>query len=238
MLHATPEPLSGVRGGGTLSFSGVNRPVVRCPPMCRLPRRLFTLGSAVSLTGCVAAAAMWARSHTAEDRFVIRSPGSPYALRSTDGSLRLGNEHLWLDWRARVIAATEQRLAIGKEWRKKWDRRLAISERWRWRTPPDRAALRAELDRLRQEIDALDDAQDVLRPAMFSSPPAVPRVAHVLPHWVPTTALAVLPTLWFLCQRRGERRQRLGLCPTCGCDLRASPERCPECGAEKRGLTF
>ena len=42
---------------------------------------------------------------------------------------------------------------------------------------------------------------------------------------------ALLPGLWFLLFiRRRRRAKQAGHCPTCGYDLRASPEHCPECG--------
>jgi hypothetical protein len=57
---------------------------------------------------------------------------------------------------------------------------------------------------------------------------ATVRTLHV-PFWAIVLVNAVLPLLTI---RRSHRRQRkmTGLCVECGYDLRATPERCPECG--------
>jgi hypothetical protein len=57
-----------------------------------------------------------------------------------------------------------------------------------------------------------------------------------LPYWALVAMLAVAPVWAFVgALRRRRRRRRPELCAVCGYDLRASPYRCPECGAAKPG---
>ncbi len=58
-----------------------------------------------------------------------------------------------------------------------------------------------------------------------------------IPMWFMGAITAVLPFLWFWKNPGKLRRNRMArnLCITCGYDLRASPERCPECGRAVAG---
>ena len=57
----------------------------------------------------------------------------------------------------------------------------------------------------------------------------------VAPCWALFLLSAALPGLWlFLRVRRRRRVLKQGICLSCGYDLRATPDRCPECGAIPR----
>ena len=98
------------------------------------------------------------------------------------------------------------------------------------------AHLRAEpfsfLDRLPRRAAASSPAFGFVVAREFSSPGSA---ALVAPYWVVPLAFAPLAVCAIIDMRRRvtrRRRVRLGLCPACGYDLRASPGRCPECGVD------
>ena len=57
------------------------------------------------------------------------------------------------------------------------------------------------------------------------------RILLILPLWLPSLPLlALVLSLGVIPLLRRRKRKKLGLCVKCGYDLRASKERCPECG--------
>jgi hypothetical protein len=64
----------------------------------------------------------------------------------------------------------------------------------------------------------------------YRSPELRVQVAVGFPHWILALLFACLPAWWLTSLVRSRSRNRAGLCPSCGYDLRATPDRCPECG--------
>ena len=53
--------------------------------------------------------------------------------------------------------------------------------------------------------------------------------------WLLAAAFAILPMGSLIHRGLTRKRWQIGLCPSCGYDLRATPGRCPECGAAVTG---
>jgi hypothetical protein len=53
---------------------------------------------------------------------------------------------------------------------------------------------------------------------------------YVFPLWWPVMVTGLMPTLFVFTRRHRNRRFGNSFCARCGYDLRATPDRCPECG--------
>ncbi len=135
--------------------------------------------------------------------------------------------YMWADGRLRMVAVNAGRLSI-----------LLAGEKsdGQLRTPFGRWSQRASYNKnlpwrhywwiSRHEIPYYLDSTGQTKDVHLS-----------VPLWMLMLAVGILPMLATIrLRRRALRHSRIrrGLCFACGYDLRASPEACPECGAERQ----
>ena len=169
--------------------------------MRRLARWVFTLYSALSLASCAAVLALWVRSYWVTDSFHWSAPRQAILVVSADGELRL--EHIRrTDWYFDEDPGFEHKTFES-------DGHGAFPARVPGRDLHFRAYGFALVTGPRWGDD---------HHALF------------LPAWFLFALLVAPPAAWWTVRARRARRQRDGLCPSCGYDLRGSPHRCPECG--------
>jgi hypothetical protein len=190
-----------------------------------MKRRLLIIAAGVSLVLCVAAAALMVRSAFARNLIEVRL----FAGADTRYSARLNS------WRGSAILTIVHRFRTDKEPMAEWLE--APSDPWieHWSYP------RGSVDeQYAQDASTLNwhfgFAARRLAGMMSSSSGGRPMLAtrfriYAAPWWVFVVVTAILPGAMLVRHRKIRRRARTGQCIDCGYDLRASPDRCPECGA-------
>ena len=198
-----------------------------------MSRRLLNLLTALSLLLCAAVVALWVRSYVTQDGWwYVRSSAGPgwHVRRTTEVGCNRGEF---------VVSETDHwSLATNDTGNQINARRVAEPDpsagvRWTttetkfYRWNPARAGHRI-WRRLGfqgyylRDVRPVPDLGYVQRSVLW-------RVG--MPLWSLAVVTAMPCVLWLLRWRVRRRRDRVGLCPVCGYDLRATPGRCPECGA-------
>jgi len=60
--------------------------------------------------------------------------------------------------------------------------------------------------------------------------PSIGEYDLFIPLWIPSVLFSLVFAISYTPFHRRRKRKKLGLCVKCGYDLRASEQRCPECG--------
>jgi hypothetical protein len=167
--------------------------------------RLFTIASTVSMLVFAATVFMWARSDTHRDARRFGWRGQVYALASERGRLGIDTRPQVDDWLA--------------------NRRREIDE-----LMAERETLLTVWSRTKSQKDFDRQIQFDNRVFAIAGRPAPTTAAYMIRYSIIALLASALPVVWGWQWHQRKRRIAAGECAECGYDLRASKDRCPECG--------
>ena len=177
--------------------------------MRRLARHLFTLCSAVSLLLCIAVCVLWVRSYATEVILVDSHAGRLLliGLEAPAGPARAAREAYTAERFLNLLVRPPA--VIGTP-------ATAAEYRWLgfWFARGSKGLIRYP--------NPAGERRTSLTCAFW--------IVGV-PYWSMALLSAAVPATWLWRSRVSRRRLAAGRCGACGYDLRATPDRCPECGA-------
>jgi hypothetical protein len=183
-----------------------------------MTRRLLNLLTALSLLLCIAVLALWVRSYWARDQWSYRwrevqgdnDSFGAHGLTSLGGQVWIG--YWWQD--NRYLRRSHEGLSV-EAWRIG-----SVQQQGSQFSPP--AGVDSRAWRLGFGWSWYTHGTDAER-------------AVIVPHWL-LLAVSAAPAAAIVARRRRTQslRRPAASCVHCGYDLRATPDKCPECGEEAR----
>ena len=211
-----------------------------CDIMGVMRRRIFTGIAGISLMLFAATIALWVRSYTVQDRMIWMRRWTGTTMSPLMNAVRPSHQI--------TIQSVRGEILINYE-RNKWgalqsgEEGISVSLRnIQWsslKIPPGlfsglapQPVARSLADRLDIGFDFSRQFGSSIRTANGSMVPLTTEIGagFYFPHWFVALFLLIIPAFWVIKKCRSRVRRADGLCPTCGYDLRATPDRCPECG--------
>jgi hypothetical protein len=188
--------------------------------MKRIHRWLFDKFAVLSLLMCVAVAAMWVRSYFLDEHVGdIVTGGHASLVASFKGQLFLEHQSYWdcgdRVWDREKINPGSEEIPGSRESTCIWHEAIGFGV----------------------GSGTIYTWPEYLYPDVLTQPPLTdPRYerntfeALVIPYWAVVGLLAVGPMRWVYQTWKRATAIPIGSCQTCGYDLRATPNRCQECG--------
>ena len=187
-------------------------------------RRGFNALAVFSLLLCIATALLWVRSYWITDfvNWYAAQTGGEWRVSSSRGQFKISEYH----WRGDDPPGTGENGELPKAYygtqSESHSPSLVKNFIWfhySWQTGEE-SFRTISLAGITWE-SSTGSTQDV-----FSYSP----LFIAIPHWLVISLTMFAPARMFHRITRRRRSLRLGLCPSCDYDLRATPDRCPKCG--------
>jgi hypothetical protein len=211
LYSSRPSPLRGSScfsiSEGSRTYRYFTHPYASMHGYNKLPmRRLFLIISALFLAASIMLAVMWVQSYSHTDVWLLGGPGHD----------RRGP----LQW-TMYVTSTRGEVEIEVERTLHPSNVPAI-----WQSYHSRGRIAIPL-MFWGNFRFFADTSSATINNMLSSLARPPTLLMDFPYWSAVTLLALPSVIYLLIWKR---REKPGHCLMCGYDLRASPDRCPECG--------
>jgi hypothetical protein len=173
-------------------------------------RWLFNGLAALSLVICVATAVLWVRSYWFDDEVHMYGPNDGYGCSSWGGNLMFIWGPTYHGFKAIPYPAKME---------------------WEYLTAKTTSLGASSITVAKyRRLASFGFAYDPNQPVQGNGRIYYSGYRLFLPHWLFCLLFLAAPAAWYWQRIRDRRLAAEGRCLTCGYDLRATPDRCPECG--------